>query len=265
MALMSALWVHAALAQDAPEKVSIPIADGAAITGEYLRPAGTGPFPAVVALHGCSGLYARDHKSLSARHEDWARRLVEAGYAVLLPDSFNARGYVEICTKAKRPITPRDRAEDALAAARWLAARSEVDAGKLGLIGWSHGAMTVLWTVRPEFMPAAPRFLKAFAFYPGCRQIAHLEGWKPAIPLTVLSGALDDWTEPGPCRELAKTAGYHYVEYPGAYHDFDAPDVPVHVRKGLSAVRSGQAHIGTNYEARKAAIAEVMGGLAGVR
>ena len=38
-------------------------------------------------------------------------------------------------------------------------------------------------------------------------------------------GAADDWTPPEPCRILGARAGVRYIEYPGAYHDFDAPDV----------------------------------------
>ena len=43
-------------------------------------------------------------------------------------------------------------------------------------MGWSHGAMSVLWALRPGFLDAPPRFKTAIAFYPGCRQIARLDG-----------------------------------------------------------------------------------------
>ena len=56
-----------------------------------------------------------------------------------------------------------------------------------------------------------------------------------------------------------------HIAYPGAYHDFDAPGIPVHVRSGLSAVKGGRAHIGTNPAARAAAIGEVMRLLADAR
>ena len=104
-----------------------------------------------------------------------------------------------------------------------------------------------------------PCFASAIAFYPGCRAIRRIQGWRPTASLTLLIGGADDWTEPGPCRDLAAKTGFRYVEYPGAYHDFDAPNVPVHVRPGLSAVRSGSAHVGTDPVARTQAIGEVMG------
>lgn len=226
-------------------------------TAALLRPEGKGPFPAIVALHGCGGLFNREG-DLARREADWAERLVAAGYVVLLPDSFTARGIRQICTERERRIFPDDRAEDAAASARWLAAQRFVDGRRLGLIGWSHGAMTVLWTVREGFMRGPVQFRAAVGFYPGCREVARLEDWRPAVPLTLLLGGADDWTEPGPCRDLGQRAGFRVIEYPGAYHGFDAPDSPARVRKGLGAVKGGEAHVGTNPTARKAAIEEVL-------
>jgi dienelactone hydrolase len=74
------------------------------------------------------------------------------------------------------------------------------------------------------FLDAPPRFKTAIAFYPGCRQIARLDDWRPSIPLILLIGGADDWTRPGPCRELARRTGFRFIEYVGAYHGFDAPE-----------------------------------------
>src|SRR5690348_12017116 len=52
------------------------------------RPQGQGPFPAIVLLHGCSGMYTRSgNVTNSYRH--WAELLSEDGYVALLVDSFN--------------------------------------------------------------------------------------------------------------------------------------------------------------------------------
>jgi dienelactone hydrolase len=75
----------------------------------------------------------------------------------------------------------------------------------------------------------------------------------------LLIGGADDWTRPGPCRELARRTGFRFIEYVGAYHGFDAPQSRVRVRRGLGAVEGGQAHVGTDPAARAAAIKEVMG------
>ena len=243
----------------APETVTIDsaLASKGPFTAQLLRPSGAGPFPAIVAMHGCGGLLTSKGQ-LRSREMDWAERFVAAGYAVLFPDSFTARGVREICTATSRSIFPKDRADDVAAAAQWLASQPFVDKSRLGLMGWSHGAMAVLWALRPGFLDAPPPFKTAIAFYPGCRQIARLDDWRPSIPLTLLIGGADDWTRPGPCRELARRTGFRFVEYVGAYHGFDAPESRVRVRRGLGAVEGGQAHVGTDAAARAAAIKEVM-------
>jgi len=55
---------------------------------------------AVVALHGCGGLYDRKG-DLSARHRTGAERLTQQGFVVLLPDSFGRRA----CRRANRSGT----------------------------------------------------------------------------------------------------------------------------------------------------------------
>jgi len=259
--------VSVALAAGAPRAqalesvvtIASPLASKGPFTAHLLRPSGPGQSPAIVALHGCSGLLdSKGH--LRSRELDWANRLIAAGYTMLFPDSFTARGLHEICSARQRTIFPKDRAEDAAAAAAWLASQPFVDKGRLALMGWAHGAMAVLWTVRPGFLSAPAPFKTAVAFYPGCRQIAdRLPDWRPSLPLTLLIGSADDWTEPAPCRELARRTGFRFIEYAGAYHEFDAPDAPLHMRKGLGAVKGGEAHAGTDPVARAAAIEEVMG------
>lgn len=247
-----------------PETVTIisSLARKGPFTARLLRPSGAGPFPAVVALHGCGGLVDKRGR-LRSREADWADRFLAAGYAVLFPDSFTARGLREICTAGERSIFPKDRADDAVAAAEWLAGQPFVDRNRLALMGWSHGAMAVLWALRPGFLAKPPQFRTAIALYPGCRQIDRLDGWRPSIPLTLLIGSADDWTRPGPCRSLAKRTGFRFIEYPGAYHGFDAPHARVRVREGLGKPKGGKAHVGTDQAARTSAIKEVMETLRG--
>lgn len=247
----------------APERVSFPSNDATAtpLTGFLYRPSGAGPFPAVVALHGCNGLLGAGGNP-GKREADWAERLTAAGYAVLFPDSFNPRGVRQVCTvkQAERPVQPRGRSFDAAGAADWLAAQPFIDKHRLALMGWSHGGSTVLWTVRSGAAPRLADFKTAVAFYPGCRVPLERAEWRPRLPLKILIGAVDDWTPPAPCRELAAKHGASYIEYPGAYHAFDTPNAPVRERKGLTftANGSGVAHVGTNQPAREAAIREVM-------
>lgn len=256
-----ALILLAAAPAEAVEPETVTIAASAASKGPFtarlLRPAGPGPFPGIVALHGCGGLL-NSRGRVRSRETDWADRFLAAGYAVLFPDSFTARGLREICTAGERSIFPKDRADDALAAGEWLARQPFVDRRRLALMGWSHGAMAVLWALRPGLLGEPPLFKTAIAFYPGCRQIDRLEDWRPSIPLTLLIGSADDWTRPGPCRTLASRTGFRFIEYEGAYHGFDAPNSRVRLREGLGKPKDGRAHVGTDQAARAAAIKEVM-------
>src|SRR3977135_1515954 len=59
------------------------------------RADGPGSFPAVVIMHDCSGLGPRS----SGAPGRWAKELVTRGYVVLMPDSFNTRGFpAGVCT-----------------------------------------------------------------------------------------------------------------------------------------------------------------------
>ena len=249
----------------AAEIVTFP-GDDVTLRAILARPAGNGPFPAVIALHGCAGLFSRDG-SLSPRHVDWADRLVEKGFVVLMPDSFGSRGAKSQCRTAHRVTRPsRERVSDALAARAYLQSRADVQAKALALLGWSNGGSTVLYAVQKNRAPKddKPDFAKAIAFYPGCRVPAERGKWHARLPLLILIGAADDWTPAAPCESLASTAKaaaepVSIVAYPGAYHDFDHPDLPVHTVKGLAYTGSGTgiAHTGTNPAARQDALMRV--------
>jgi dienelactone hydrolase len=261
-ALMAAALVASA-AQAEP--LTFP-GEGLAIRGELLRPAGPGPFPAVVTLHGCGGLYGK-RGGLAPRHADWARHLVGQGYLVLFPDSFGSRGADAQCETEDRVTRPsRERVADALAAKAYLQSRTDVKASAVSLLGWSNGAAAVLYAAavaRPA-PDRPPAFAAAVAFYPGCRLVLRRADWHARIPLLILIGAADDWTAATPCEALvarakASAEPASIVVYPDAYHDFDHPNLAVHTRAGLAftATRSTSAHTGTNPAARADALIRV--------
>ncbi len=215
--------------------------------------------PAVIAVHGCNGLFKKSG-DLGDRERDWLARLNAAGYAVVYPDSFNPRGFPEVCTipTKDRRIIPRQRAQDIAATLTWLRTQPGIDAGRIALIGWSHGGTTTLWSATRNFSVAAGLKV-AIAFYPGCTALAASPTWAPGTQLTILIGAADDWTPVAPCRTLvARHPDVRMIEYPGAVHGFDAPNSPLRTRTGLGATPSGTAKIGTDPKARAASIDEVM-------
>jgi len=256
------LLAGAAQAGEAPVGVTFTsyAADGETITGYLFRPDDPGPFPAIVALHGCGGLFKRNGQAFSSRHADWAQRFHKAGYVVLFPDSFGSRGHESLCKVKKRPVKHADRVGDARAAADWLTGQDFIDAGKLVLLGWSNGGSTVMRAVAPDAAPLKTDFKAAIAFYPSCRWALNKAAWQPRIKPVIHIGAADDWTPPGPCKELAAKWGLRLALYKGAYHGFDAPNSKVRVLTGraYSSSGDGKVHVGTNHAARKAAIADVM-------
>jgi len=244
-----------------PVKVTFNSADTAAtpLVGYLLRPEGdSAGRPAIVALHGCGGLYNAKGR-ISLRHSDWAERWVGQGYVVLLVDSFGPRGIDQICTVRDRTLNPRGRALDAIAAGRYLAAQPFVDASRIALIGWSNGGSTTLWAIGDTAREGDLPFRMAIAFYPGCRPPSESKWFKPRLPLTILMGSADDWTPVEPCRALVERGMAALIEYPGAYHAFDSPKSPLRVRKGIAYSKSGtgEVHVGHDPVAHAKAIEDV--------
>ena len=227
--------------------------------------------PAVIALHGCGGLYGRD-KDLNARHRAMAELLQQEGYHALFPDSFRPRGKESLCSEkvGTRDLTSANRRRDVLAALDWIARRPEVDASRIALLGWSHGGTTVLSANNRNFSEVAAHAVKpraAIAFYPGCSAyLKTREGYRPNAPLLLMIGEKDDWTPPKACVALHEKVRVQYPGevfelrvYPDSYHDFDAPNAPLRVRKDVpNGVNPGKGvTTGENPAARKQAYSEM--------
>jgi dienelactone hydrolase len=212
------------------ESVSVPLAyqgRDIALAGDFAKPSGPGPFPAVILLHGCSG----DNAYSLGRSEEWAELLHREGYATLILDSFSARGFSNVC--GNLTLVPfEERAKDIYAAAYVLAGRADVMADKIAAIGFSHGGGAVLdaaAAARPQLAPLRERLaargkLAAFVgFYPGCRRT---ETDDFVAPLLILVGDQDGLSNHGVCERLAARphpagAEVRLKVYPGASHDFD--------------------------------------------
>ena len=240
----------------APQQVEIPAPAGV-LRAELYKPEGNGPFPTVIALHGCGGLGGHSEAVLP-RYRDWAERLLKEGHAVLLPDSYGSRGIGPQCRERERKVRARrERVEDVVAARQWLLQQAWVARDRISLIGWANGASTLLWAVRPQLSTrgAEPDFRAAIAFYPDCRISAGL-GWSARVPTLLMIGAKDDVSSPPACRQMidgarGRSALTRIVVYPGAYHDFDRTNLPVHALTGTSdAAAPEHGHLGSDPEAR---------------
>ena len=262
--LMSlALAVASDLAR-ASESVEITDA-GTTLRGVLFKPQGAGPFPGIVALHGCGGLVNASGR-IVRRFQDWGDRLAAAGVAVLFPDSFTTRGLSSQCRVRERSVrSARERVADVQVARRWLLSQDWIAKERVSLMGWANGGSASLWAARPQATPrdGVSDFRSVIAFYPGCRRLSQA-AWSARIPTLILIGRADDWTPAAACEQMVagargRSARASLVVYPGAYHEFDRPDYPVRQLTGLafSADGSGRVHVGTNQAARDDAIRRV--------
>ena len=255
-------------APDAPAPA--PSVAAPSIPIRVVKPAGNGPFAAIVMLHGCGGV----DRGTQRHQARWASVLRDEGYVVLIPDSFTTRGHEGgVCTNpspTRMEVGPGRRAEDAFTALAYARSLPYVDGARVGLMGHSHGGATTLaamWQQRP----AASPYAAAIAFYPSCgvrygdwRGAAQSGTYKPVAPLLILTGDKDDWTPAAPCAVLAQRSGDagHPVAikvYPGAHHAFDGPSPLRYVAERMNANAAGGrgATTGGNPEAWTDSIREV--------
>ena len=201
-------------------------------------PSSAGPHPAIVMLHGRAGPYSSlakgvyDATTLSKRHQEWGTFWAERGYYALLVDSFGPRGYpggfpagsyadrpAELSEQTVRPL-------DAYGALRYLRSRNSVIHDRIGLQGWSNGAMTVLATMS-EQAPGRPEggFQAALAEYPGCGMDAVKGAYRAYAPVLMLLAAEDEEVNPRVCEQFAKRVGAPLTMhmYAGAEHNYDDP------------------------------------------
>jgi dienelactone hydrolase len=262
-------WIATALmlalgSARAAEQVEIASGD-VKLRATLFRPAGQGPFPAVVALHACDGL-AEGESPIDDHYREWGELLVKAGFAVLFPDSFGSRGLASQCKQRQRAVrASQTRINDAIAARHWLQTLPFVLADRVSLMGWSHGATTALWTIRRQGRERdkTPDFRSAVALYPNCQRSGAL-AWSARVPTLILIGRADDWTLASACEQMiagarGRSAGAVIQIYPGAYHDFDYAKLPLQERTGIAntANASGHVHVGTDAAARADAFKRV--------
>src|SRR6201996_5900321 len=256
LASLAAALPVAAAPLPVPQAVEIP-SGSAVLHAQLFKPEGNGPFPVVIALHGCGGVSGHS-EPVQVRYRDWAEELLKDGKAVLFPDSYGSRELGPQCRVRERKITARrERVADILAARQWLMQQNWVARDRISLMGWANGASALLWAVRPQLLlhHAEPDFRSAIAFYPDCRLSSGL-GWSARVPTLVLIGAKDDVSSPPACRQMVdgahgRSALTRIVIYPSAYHDFDRANLPLHVIDPTTdATAPEKGHVGTDAEAR---------------
>lgn len=148
------------------EDVEFPAQDGVRLRGWFMPAARSGPAPAIVMVHGwpwCRMGTRADNllKDLPGSRPvnmlPLARSFHDAGYAVL---TFDVRNFGE--SESRGVVTTGlMESRDLIGALEYLATRSDVDAARMGAIGFSMGGATIVFA-----MPHTDRMRAAIAIQP---------------------------------------------------------------------------------------------------
>ena len=201
---------------------------------------GTRKLPAVLILHGSSGV--------DSRGDFYQQALNAAGIVTLQIDMWEARGVTGLSNRPSAPILTYP---DAFSALALLANLPEVDGNRVGVLGFSWGGVISLAAAERLYTGSfggGRRFAAHVANYPVCygannttipqlqppersgTRLLQLTG----APVLIQIGTNDDYDNGSArCRELADTLNpsnngvIQVQEYEGAYHAWDRIMVPV--------------------------------------
>ena len=179
--------------------------------------------PAVVLLHGSAGNWEE-------RGERYGYPLAAQGVAVLVIETYASRtdmaqGFLDRVLH----ITETMFAADAYAGLRALAARPEIDARHVALIGFSYGGMATTYALYDQMAqalePDGQRFAAHVAYYAPC--IARFRDSRTTgAPLLMLYGGKDQLMDASRCARIADDlrgggSAVRLIVYPEAVHQWD--------------------------------------------
>lgn len=197
-----------------------------ALAGQLrLAKTGSAKQPAVVLLHSASGPIAE-----GAPYEEWPRVLNEIGIATFAVDSYAGRGLVNYPADPGK-ISFLTRIVDAFRALEVVAKHPMIDPSRIAVMGFSQGGGAALYSSMARYQKmygsADLHFVGHISAYGTC-STHYRDDEDVTKPILLLHGTADDLTPIAPCREYAERllrAGktVRIIEYPDAYHQFDAP------------------------------------------
>jgi dienelactone hydrolase len=200
------------------------------VAGKLVAPAGDtlvggGPAPAVLICHGSDGVDGR-----GAFH---AEALNAAGIATFEIDMLAARGVGR--GAAARPRSVLETLPDAFAAAAFMARQPEIDAARIGILGFSWGGVVSLLTATARWREAlgadAPPLVAHAALYPVCWSYGAVPGFSldalSGEAILIQTGDADAYDDPDGLDQLlarlppASRAMIRGITHQGAGHGFD--------------------------------------------
>lgn len=219
------------------------------LANRVYAPEGPGPFPAVVVTQA---------KKMAPHLLTHARSLIDAGYAVLVVDTYGPRGYQ---IGVKEPL-PAEFAKDAYDALAHLLSLDYIDRGRIYQDGFSNGGNAAALLASPEGareFKAVGRFRATVAHYGACKTASPYAGANATAtfmdllsadsdrPILMLMGELDIETPPSTCFPLLtemKAAGkqVEWHIYPKTTHAWDQAEHNGHVFRTNSGASMSYHH-----------------------
>jgi dienelactone hydrolase len=200
------------------------------IGNAIFKPEGKGPFPALVLLHGCGGIYEKGMRQ-------WIAAALKQGYAVMAVDSM--RGHATNCV-APLKVSTGQRIKDAYDALDHLRKLPSIDSKRVAVVGFSQGGAVALLLASQEFSAMyAPqsRFAAVAAVYPLCYFSARYGKYDTELlrtdidtPLLVLMGGEDTYTPAYDClfnfqKLQGRGAPVDWHIFPQATYCWDTPEL----------------------------------------
>jgi len=180
---------------EAADTVQVKVGVDQKMEATLYKPAGSGPFPAVLVLHTSSGLRPPDHR--------YAGRLADEGYVCLVPDFFKAYDLHQNIRDRTFTTHAQSIYADFVSAIDTLKKTEGIQADRIGAVGFSNGGYWALLLAARGDIQAGVSYYGAVN---GAGTDNSLNAFRKAFtsnssPVLVLHGAMD------------KTVAPHYAEY----------------------------------------------------
>jgi len=183
------------------------------------KPAGDGPFPALIIVHSCGGM--------KQQIGYWRKEAIKRGYVAFVIDAFSSRGSPSCRPAAPIPMTRG--VKDVLDAAAHLKTFAFVDKSRVSTVGFSWGAMAGMLAGSPKYVaevaPGLSPLAAAVSLYPACYigpfgTFPGNEFLRPdlATPTLLLLGEHDTETPPEEC--LSRLPSHKERNAPVEWHVF---------------------------------------------
>ena len=204
----------------AAETLQLKIGVKQAMDATLYKPAGAGPFPAVLVLHTSSGLRPADHA--------YASRLADEGYVCLVPDFFTAYDLHEGNRQQTFTTHAQSIYADFVSAIGTLKKTEGVQADRIGAVGFSNGGYWALLLAARGDIQAGVSYYGAVSGAGTDKTLSALRNafTSKSSPVLVLHGARDATVLPRYAEDLKSIltdakARYDFQMYQSAGHSYE--------------------------------------------